>query len=126
MKRKDKQVEALYKTLRDIGPLLPGSLSEQWNVCGKPDCRCKDPDNPQKHGPYYQLSYTIGGKSSSFFVKKADLPEVRRRMENYRKFRKHCGDLFLAWVDLARKEGFSNCEDNTSKRPKRINSKHKY
>ena len=45
----------------------PGSLREQYNVCGKAGCRCKDPKKPQKHGPYYQLSYTWRGKSSTPF-----------------------------------------------------------
>ena len=52
-----------------MGDLRPGSLSTQYKVCGSPGCRCKATP-PIKHGPYYQVSYTRKGKSSSKFVKK--------------------------------------------------------
>ncbi|MGC9328602.1 MAG: DUF6788 family protein [Candidatus Hinthialibacter sp.] len=29
--------------------MRPGALSQQYNVCGNPRCRCKDPQHPQKH-----------------------------------------------------------------------------
>jgi hypothetical protein len=45
--------------LRALGPMRPGSLSRQYNVCGKPGCRCKDPKNPRRHGPYDQLNYAF-------------------------------------------------------------------
>ena len=64
------RIRQIKDMLSQLGPVLPGSLSTQWNVCGKPGCRCKDPKKPRKHGPYYQLSFTVDGKSSSLFVKK--------------------------------------------------------
>lgn len=69
----------------------------QYNVCGNPTCRCKDPKNPQKHGPYYQLSYTHKGKSTTEFVKANNVPEVRQQIQNYREFKK----LTEEWVDLS-------------------------
>jgi len=41
---------------------------EQYNVCGKPGCHCKDAKNPQKHGPYNQLSFTRRGQGGTRFV----------------------------------------------------------
>ena len=67
-KRKMVSLRNKIQELLASGPMLPGSISKQWNVCGNPNCRCKDKDNPKKHGPYYQLSFTIGGKSSSMFL----------------------------------------------------------
>ena len=55
------KAQHLIKRLCSLGPFLPGSISEQWNVCGTPRCKCKDPKRPQKHGPYYQLSFSVGG-----------------------------------------------------------------
>jgi len=48
--------EQIKAELAALGEMRPGSLSRQYNVCGKPNCRCKDPQNPQRHGPCYQLS----------------------------------------------------------------------
>lgn len=79
--------------------MRPGTLSTQYNVCGTAGCRCKDPVTPKKHGPYYQLSYTYKGKSTTQFVKKPMLPEVRQQLRNYAKFRK----LTDEWVALSLK-----------------------
>ena len=106
MTKPRRKVEQLKKKLANLGPMLPGSISEQWNVCGTPGCRCKDPDNPKKHGPYYQLSFTVAGKSSSIFVKKADLPEVRKRIKRHQQFKLLTRDLLQAHVELVRAEGF--------------------
>ncbi len=106
MTREERKVQQLRAKLATLGPMLPGSISEQWNVCGTPGCRCKDANNPEKHGPYYQLSFTVGGKSSTMFIKKEDSPEVRRRLKRYQQFKTLCGDLVHAYVALARKTGF--------------------
>lgn len=90
------QIEAVRNQLADLGPMHPGSLSEQYNVCGNPSCRCKDPKNPQRHGPYYQLSYTWRGKSSTRFVRQEEVAEMRDKVSNYKRFR----ELVNEWVDL--------------------------
>jgi hypothetical protein len=91
-----RQIDKLKRELADIGDLRPGSLSTQYNVCGSPGCLCKA-SPPVKHGPYYQVSYTRKGKSSTKFVKKEDLPEVRKQLKNYQ-----CMKLLMEkWIDLA-------------------------
>jgi len=90
------QVEHLQKQLTELGPMHPGSLGEQYNVCGKAGCRCKDPKHPQKHGPYYQLSFTWRGKSSTRFVRPEHVAEMQQKVANYKRFR----ELVNEWVDL--------------------------
>jgi len=101
-----KSVEQLKQELLMLGPVLPGSISEQWNVCGTPGCKCKDAANPKKHGPYYQLSFSVGGRSSSMFIKKEDIADVRKRVKRYQEFKKLTMELVQAYVDLIRSEGF--------------------
>ena len=91
------QIEAVKKRLAELGPMHPGSLSEQYNVCGNPGCRCKDPKDPQRHGPYYQLSYTWRGKSSTRFVRQEAMAKMREKVSNYKRFR----ELVNEWVDLS-------------------------
>lgn len=105
MTKEERKVQQLREKLAKLGAMLPGSISEQWNVCGTSGCQCKDPDKPKKHGPYYQLSFTVGGKSSTMFIKKKDLPEARRRLKRYQQFKPLCSDLVHAYVALARKRG---------------------
>ena len=91
-----RQIEKLKRDLAALGDLRPGSLSTQYNVCGSPGCRCKATP-AVKHGPYYQVSYTRKGKSSSKFVKKEDLPTVRKQLKNYERMKL----LMERWIDLA-------------------------
>jgi len=80
------RIDQLKQAVVGLGDLRPGKLSQQYNVCGQAECRCKA-DPPQKHGPYYQLSFTRKGKSSSQFVRKEDLAVVRRQLRNYQRLR---------------------------------------
>jgi len=92
----ERQIQRLKQQLTALGPMHPGSLSQQYNVCGKPDCRCKDPRHPQKHGPYYQLSFSWRGKSTTRFVRPEQLRAMRQKVARYQRFR----ELVNAWVDL--------------------------
>lgn len=89
------RIAAIKHELAALGPLHPGSLSRQYNVCGSPSCRCKA-DPPQRHGPYYQLSYTHHKKSSSRFVRKQDLAEVEQQLRNCERLR----SLVDEWIGL--------------------------
>ena len=92
----ERQIEKVKRDLVALGDLRPGSLSTQYNVCGTPGCRCKATP-PEKHGPYYQVSYTRKGKSSTKFVKQKDLPAVRKQLKNYERMKL----LMDRWIDLA-------------------------
>jgi len=100
MPRTRRQLEArIERTKREIAKLdriHPGSLSQQYNVCGNAQCRCKA-DPPQKHGPYNQLSFTWRGKNTSRFVKKDDLARVKRELKNYKRLR----ELIDEWIEMS-------------------------
>jgi hypothetical protein len=106
------KIRYLKQKLLNLGPVLPGSISEQWNVCGTPGCKCKKSKNPKKHGPYYQLSFSVGGRSSSMFIKKEDISEARKRVRNYQNFKKLTRELVQAHVDLIRSKGFRRDQDD--------------
>jgi len=101
-----KNIDRLKQRFLSLGTVLPGSISEQWNVCGTPGCKCKDSANPKKHGPYYQLSFSVGGRSSSMFIRKEDVVEARKCVKRYGEFKKLTMELVQAYVDLIRSEGF--------------------
>lgn len=100
MRRKQtlvKRIGKIKQELFELGEMRPGSLSQQYNVCGNPQCRCKDAKNPRKHGPYYQLSYYRHGKSKSEYVKVEMLSQVKQQIKNYKRFVK----LTEEWIDLS-------------------------
>lgn len=91
------QIEKLKRDLSKIGDMRPGSLSKQYSACQKPGCKCVDPVNPQRHGPFYQISYTHRGKSTTQFVRPPFVPQVRKQLAAYKKFKA----LTDKWVALA-------------------------
>lgn len=107
------EIQEIKNQLLQIGQMHPGSISQQYNVCGNPSCRCKDLKNPQKHGPYYQLSYVHRGKHTTRFIKKEDLDTVREQIANYRIFRK----LTQQWLSLALKLAKESLPSSQSLKP---------
>ena len=101
-KQLQKQIDRIKDELYRLGPMRPGSISKQYNICGSPNCRCKDPVNPKKHGPYYQLSYTWRGKSTSEFVKEELLSETQEQVANYKRFKELTQELVDRSVEIAR------------------------
>jgi hypothetical protein len=93
----ERKIQAIKARLQELGPMRPGSVSAQYNVCGKPGCRCKDPQAPRRHGPYYQLNYVYQGKKTSQFIRRENLKQVRQELATYKKFRK----LTDQWIGLA-------------------------
>jgi len=108
----EQRIERLFGKLSGLGPMLPGSISEQWNVCGTEGCACKATKNPVKHGPYYQLSFSVKGRSSTMFIKQEDIAEARRRIKRYKQFKELSFELVQANVDLARENGLERSRDN--------------
>lgn len=89
-------ISVVKRELAKVEVLRPGSLSRQFNVCGSPGCRCKATP-PQKHGPYYHLSYTRNGKGGTRSIPKDDVPTIRTALANYARLKR----LVDRWVTLA-------------------------
>jgi hypothetical protein len=84
----EKRIAALKALLMGLGALHPGSLSQQYNVCGKPGCRCKDPRHPRRHGPYYQLNFVFRGKKTSRFIPRPEVAPLRKELARYKTLRR--------------------------------------
>jgi len=106
----ERRIARIKTQLAQLGDLRFGSLSEQYNVCGRPGCRCKA-SPPVKHGPYHQLSYTRKGKSSTKFVRRENLNLVKQQLRNYEKLRK----LVDQWIELGNE--LSNLKTDQEQRP---------
>ena len=87
------KIDTLKQELMTLGTLRPGTLSEQYNVCGKAGCACKA-DPPRKHGPYYQVSFTWQGRSHTQFVRRENVATTRQQLRTYERLRA----LVEAWI----------------------------
>lgn len=93
----EKRIERIKQELLNIGPMRPGTLSRQYAACQKPGCACVDPLTPKKHGPFFQLSYTHQGKSTTRFVRPRYVTQIRKELAAYKRFRQ----LTQQWIALA-------------------------
>ena len=80
-----KRIGSIKVQLAGIEDMRPGSLTRQY----------KDPEN--QRGPYYQLSYTRQMRSRTEYVPRDYLPEVRREIRNYKRFKA----LTTQWIALS-------------------------
>lgn len=99
-----RRIARLKQRILGLGPVHPGRITKQYNVCGTPGCRCKDPEHPRKHGPYHNLSHTFRGRSKTLFVRRECVAEMERRTRRYVRLRKLFDELIDASIQLARKE----------------------
>jgi hypothetical protein len=97
----ERQIENIKRQLLALGPLHPGTLSRQYQVCGNPTCRCMRSRHPQRHGPYSKLVYARHGKQVCRFVRAACVPALEKRVATYKKFK----TLIDAWIDLSLQQG---------------------
>jgi hypothetical protein len=96
MRELRRRIGEIKRELLSLGDLRPGSISQQYNVCGTPGCQCKA-SPPKRHGPYYQLGWTRKGKSTTRFVRPELLSEVREETDNYERLQK----LVDRWIELS-------------------------
>ena len=104
------EYRALAAELAGLGFIGPGSLVVRHTSCGKPGCRC-GADPPRRHGPYYQWSRAVAGKTISRRLneREADLYRAwianRHRLEaivaEMDKISAAAGDILLRRADTA-------------------------
>lgn len=84
LQRYQRAHQALAAELAQIGFLIPGSLVSRQTSCGKSGCRCQG-DPPQRHGPYWQYSRAIAGKTISRRLTEAEADLYRDWIANRRR-----------------------------------------
>src|SRR5512135_36179 len=89
----EKKIGKLKEKIAALGEVHPGTLSKQYNICGNPTCKCKDPDKPVKHGPYYNLSYTFHGRSKTKFIRQELVRDFMGYTSSYKKLKDYVDEL---------------------------------
>ena len=97
LKEIENRIKKVKEELLKIDGMRPGSLSKRYNVCGVKKCKCKDPKNPQKHGPYVQLSFVHQGKNATKFIREPFVKKIEKETSQYKKFK----ELTAQWITLA-------------------------
>ena len=84
--RQNDRAAAIAAELASLGLALPGTLIERHVRCGKPGCRCHA-DPPVLHGPYWQWTRKLDGKTITRLVPEDQLDDYRQWLDNHRRLR---------------------------------------
>jgi hypothetical protein len=98
------EIERIKRALLALGPMHPGSVSRQYQVCGKSGCKCMDDKNFQRHGPYHKLAYVHQGRPVCRFVRAECVADLSARLDTYKTFRA----LIDTWIELSIRQGVSD------------------
>ena len=81
----EKKIARIKKVLWEIGPMRPGSLTEQF----------KDREN--KAGAFWQISYTRHMQSRTDYIRREWVKTTQKQIKEYKQFKL----LIETWVALA-------------------------
>jgi hypothetical protein len=98
--RQQARAARIAAELASLGLALPGTLIERHVRCGKPRCRCHA-DPPVLHGPYWQWTRKINGKTITRLVADDQLGDYRQWLDNHRRLRALVAELEALTLDIA-------------------------
>lgn len=78
-----RRYRALTDQIRDLGFIATGSVIERFTVCTAAGCRCHA-DPPQRHGPYFQHTRKIAGKTITTRLTTKQAQRYREQIANRR------------------------------------------
>jgi len=82
--RLQRRYRALLDEIRDLGYIATGSVIKRYTVCTAAGCRCHA-DPPQRHGPYYQHTRKVAGKTLTTRLTPEQAEHYRQQITNRRR-----------------------------------------
>ena len=83
----EQQRGAILQQMLRLPDFRSGSITATRGTCGKPTCRCHQPNQPG-HGPNFRLTRKVKGKTvTETFATPAELHKAQREVEAYHRFR---------------------------------------
>lgn len=79
--------EELKSQILELGFVRPGSLVRRYMPCGNPSCRCMATP-PRLHGPYYQWSYKIAGKTRTIRLSEEQAKLCEEWVHNHKRLKR--------------------------------------
>lgn len=89
----EQQRSRILMQILELGDFRGGSITAVSGRCGKPNCRCHQPNQPG-HGPNFRLTRKVDGKTiSESFASAAELRKAQREVETFHRFRQLSQEL---------------------------------
>jgi hypothetical protein len=120
----EQQRVAILARIVDLGDFRSGSVTAISGRCGKPQCRCHQPNQPG-HGPNFRLTRKVDGKTiSETFSSPAELHKAQREVEAFHRFRELSRELLEVNEKICRARPVEDTlTPQEKKRPKRSTGK---
>ena len=99
-RRQQDRAAGIAAELASLGLALPGTLIERHTRCGKPGCRCHA-SPPVLHGPYWQWTRKVAGKTITRLVSDEQLGDYRQWLDNHRRLRALVAELEALTLAIA-------------------------
>jgi len=93
----DQKLRRCRNKIADLDLVLHGTLAAYYTTCGKDSCRCQN-DQSARHGPYFQWTTKIDGKTRTVRLSPKLVPIYRSAIQNGRRLDK----LLKTWTKLSR------------------------
>jgi len=89
----EQQRDVIFQEMLRLPDFRSGSITTTRGTCGKPNCRCHQPNQPG-HGPNVRLTRKVEGKTiTETFATPAELHKAQREVEAYHRFRELAAQL---------------------------------
>jgi hypothetical protein len=107
--------------IQRLGDFRSGSITSIQGRCGKPNCRCHQPNQPG-HGPNFRLTRKVNGKTvSESFSSVAELRKAQREVEAFHRFRQLSQELLEVNEKICRaRPAEDTLSPQEKKRPRRF------
>ncbi len=85
--------------VRSLDNVIKGSIYEMKRFCGKASCSCAKTKTPHKS---LFLSFSYKGKTRLVPIKKEQIPDIKRRIKDYRELKAAIDELARINAELLR------------------------
>jgi hypothetical protein len=82
----EQRYRELAAQLPTIGMIHSGSITRRYTRCATPGCKCHA-DPPQPHGPYYQWTTKVNGKTVTRRISEREAEHYQEWIANDRQLR---------------------------------------
>jgi hypothetical protein len=88
----EQRYRELAAQLATIGLIHSGSVTRRYTRCATPGCKCHA-DPPQPHGPYYQWTAKVNGKTVTRRLNETEAVLYQEWIDNDRQLRRLIGQM---------------------------------
>jgi len=92
----------VLEKIRSLDNVIKGSVYEMKRYCGRPNCKCAKSKTPHRS---MFLSFTYQGKTKLIPIKKEQIPQIKKRISDYKELKAGIDELARINAELLRNEG---------------------